>query len=111
MQPRRAVFHKNQLSRTTHLFSKTPNIFDSRNRISLKPAELLFDKFDNEHRVKRRDGSKGKRYKVEKSPYLSEAAPIERMLKLLVPVHGPNESVKLSIKKHNQMNLKNAELL
>ena len=77
----------------------------------MKPAELLLDKLDKEHRVKKKDGSKGKRVKVEKSPYLSDAAPIERMFKLLVPVHGPNESVKLSIKKHNQMNIKNAELL
>ena len=61
--------------------------------------------------MKKRDGSKGRRVRVEKSPYLSEAAPIERMLKLLIPVHGPNESMKLSIKKHNQMNIKNAELL
>jgi hypothetical protein len=33
------------------------------------------------------------------------------MMRLLIPVQGPNESLKLSIKKHNDMNIRNAELL
>lgn len=49
--------------------------------------------------------------RIEKSPYLNKNCFIDKMIKLLVPVKGPNESLKLSIKKYNDMNLRNAELL
>jgi hypothetical protein len=32
-------------------------------------------------------------------------------MRLLVPVKGPNESLKLQIKRHNELNIRNAEIL
>lgn len=34
---------------------------------------------------------------------------MQKMMRLLSPVNGPNESLKLQIKKYNQMNMRNAE--
>ena len=89
-------------------FCRTHQSLKSQLKINVKPSEILKTGANVVEGRPRRDDSRPRRVRVDKSPYLSEAAPIERMLQLLIPVHGPNESMKMSIKKHNQMNIKNA---
>jgi hypothetical protein len=39
---------------------------------------------------------------------MSNSVEIQKLLRLLVPVKGPTDSLKLQIKKYNEMNMKNA---
>ncbi len=82
-------------------------------KVTLKPNNFLLGKSppQGEKIRRKKDRSHSRKVRVTKSPYLSEAAPIERMMRLLIPVLGPNESLKQSIKKHDEMNIKNAELM
>ena len=57
--------------------------------------------------INRKDALSLKIKHYQNSPYLGNKSNIDKLIKMLKPVKGPNQSIKKQILRHNDLNKKN----